>query len=354
MNNRPAQNIASTTGRFLVCLVFITALSLGIIQRVQAVDYPKLSNRSLNISDTTPGATNLTYTIRFSYPSPTTIGSIRLQLCTDGEIGGTCTSTGGSLAAAALSSQTGITGFSINSQSADEILLTRAPGAAGTGQSTYEFTGIDNPTGFPDTFFIRIQTYPTGDGSGVVNHASSVVSATTEPIIITTEVPPILYFCAALTLDEWCQNSVGNQINYGALSPATASASTSQFGVATNALGGYVVTINGNTMTSGFKTIDPIAVPTINLPGTAQFGLNLRANTDPAVGQDVIGTGIGTVAAAYDTPDTFQYTSGDTVATSVTGSLFNIFTVTYIVNVPPDQAAGVYSTTIAYICTAAF
>lgn len=351
---RPYQNIVSIKGRFLIwVLVLLAALALVFPALASAVEYPKLSNRSLTLDDVSPGAlTN--YIISYAYPSPTTIGSIRLLICTTAIIDEPCVNPGGDLSLANLDSQTGITGFSIFSQSSDEILLSRAPAAAGTVQSTYEFGDVSNPAGLAARFFIRIQTYPTADGTGVFNHASSVVSAITEPIVINTEVPPILYFCAGLTITQWCNNVTGNFIDYGTLSSVGPNYSTSQFGVATNAAGGYVVTVNGDTMTSGNKVIDALTVPTASSPGIPQFGINLRANTNPATGQDAVGAGVGVVGTDYDIPDSYKYADGDIVASAITGSFFNTFTVTYVVNVPSDQAAGVYNTTIGYICTAAF
>ena len=353
MINRSAKNIISTAGRFLIVLVFISVIILGQLGRVYAVDYPKLVNRSLNLDDTSPGATTA-YTISWQYPAPTTIGSIKFELCTDGFIDNPCVNPTGDMSAATLFSQSGITGFSILSQSAGDIVLTRAPGAAGTVQSTYVLNDVINPAGLQERLYIRISTYPTADATGALNHFSSVGSAISNPIVINTEVPPILFFCAALTITDWCAVLGGNQINYGDLSPITGDAATSQFGVATNAAGGYVVTINGNTMTSGNKTIAALSSPTAHTPGVPQFGLNLRANTSPALGSDITGTGTATVAAGYATPDLFQFNDGDVVATALSGTLFNTFTATYVVNVPPAQAAGVYNTTIAYICTAAF
>lgn len=352
--NRSAQNIVSTTGRFLLCLVLIV-IAAGIPLQVAFADpYPKLPNRSLRIDDATPGATT-DYYISFRYPADTIIGSIRFLMCDSAVIDDPCVNPGGDMSSALLGSQSGVTGFNITSQSANEILISRAANQfASTVQSTYRFDDVVNPTGLPQKFFIRIQTYPSDDGSSTFNHASSVVSATTEPIVITSEVPPILYFCAALFVTEYCQSIGGNFIDYGNLSSVTEDAAVSQFGAATNAPGGYVVTINGNTMTAGIRSIAPLAVPTINVPGTAQFGLNLRANTNPAIGQDVFGDGFGVVTANYNTPDQFMYQDGDIVATSATPTLFNTFTVTYLVNVPPTQEAGIYNTTVTYICTAAF
>ena len=354
---RPVQNIASTTGRFLIgliALVLLIVLAYPVVPFVSAADYPKLPNRSLALGSTIPGATTR-YTVSWMYSTATTVGSIRLEMCTNGVPDDPCTSPNGDMSAATLFSQTGETGFAIDSQTTNSILLTRAPDAVDTStQTTYVFDDVGNPTGLQKTFYLRISTYASADGSGTFNHFSSAVNATAEPIVITTEVPPILYFCAGLTIDTWCDNVVGDYIDYGNLSAVTGHYATSQFGVATNAPGGYGVTINGNTMTSGTRTIPQLLAPAAFTTGVAQFGLNLRANTNPATGQDVSGEGIGTVDSDYDVPDLFQYINGDNVANSVTGTMFNIFTVTYIVNIPATQPSGVYNTTIAYICTAAF
>ncbi len=148
--------------------------------------------------------------------------------------------------------------------------------------------------------------------------------------------------------------SGGNFINYGTLSSDTTKSGTSMFQVATNADGGYNVILEGNTMTSGNHTIDTLTSQASSLIGTSQFGINLRANTDPAAGSDLSGIGIGSVAADYDLPDLFKFNKGDILAGATTGSNYNTFTITYLVNVPPDLPAGIYNTTITLVCTAAF
>lgn len=340
-------------------LVVANILTAGLLMSVwpsqaQAFDYPKLLNRSLRLGSSVPGEAT-SYTLSWRYPSNTTIGSIKLVMCGDAYVLDPCSYTPpGDMSGANLASQTGITGFGISSQSANEIIMSRTPGAAGTVQSTYVFDNVINPTGPHSKFFVQIFTYPTNDASGSPNHISSVANATAEPIMINTDVPPMLWFCAALTVDEWCDNVNGNFIDYGNLSFENGHHASSQFGVATNALGGYTVTINGKTMTSGNKSIAALSTPQAYATGVPQFGINLRANTSPALGQDANGEGIGVVSPDYDTPDLYKFNDGDVVASAVTGSMFNTYTVTYILNVPPDQPAGVYNTTIAYICTAMF
>lgn len=353
--NRPSTDIVSTAGRFFIALILGVGMLLQLfVPIVSAADYVRPSQRSLSIGTTEPGATTI-YSFSWRYPSPTTIGSIRLEMCQTADVDIACVNPGANLSGATLFSQTGgVTGFSIFNQTTDTLILTRPSAAAGTTQSTYELANVINPPGLPVGFFVRISTYATTDASGLYNHLGSVINSTATPINITTVVPPILFFCAGLTIDEWCQNVSGNFIDYSDLSAAVTDVGVSQFGAATNAIGGYVVTINGNTLTSGNRTIAALNAPTTNSPGVPQFGLNLRANTNPATGQDAFGAGTGVVAPDYDTPDLFKFGNGDVVATAATATFFNTYTATYIVNIPPDQPSGIYNTTIAYICTAAF
>jgi hypothetical protein len=98
------------------------------------------------------------------------------------------------------------------------------------------------------------------------------------------------------------------------------------------------------------------------------LGLNLKANTVTDASANPIGLEVdpaadgvdlkGQSAAGYDTIDTFKFTTGDTVANSFNGgaggSDAQIYTVSYIANVPGNQPAGTYTTTLTYICTPTF
>lgn len=344
-------------GIVLGAVTLLGVVCLQIFNTVRAQEIPKLLQRTLNIHTSEPGAVT-DYTMSWRLPSNATVGSVRLELCIDPYLNDPCSYTpDGDFSGAVLDpgDQSGaVTGFSILSQTANEIILTRTPNVVGTGLSTYNFHNIQNPTGIHASFYVRVYIYTSADASGVPIFHAGIGSATASPIMITTTVPPILYFCAAITIDEWCDSISGNFINYGELDPVNGHSATSQFGVATNAPGGYIVTVTGNTMTSGNKVIESSGLLEPFTPGVPQFGLNLRANTLPAIGQDVLGAGIGVVAPDYDVPDLFKFNSGDVVASAPTGSMFNTYTVTYIVNVPPDLPAGIYNTTIAYTCTAAF
>jgi hypothetical protein len=135
----------------------------------------------------------------------------------------------------------------------------------------------------------------------------------------------------------------------------------------TNAGAGYVITVNGPTLTSGSNTVSAMGASTTGVRGTSQFGLNLKANTiatsNPTIGTEVApavnGTNYkGEAQAGYSTVDSFKFANNDSVAASTNGGAggtdAQIFTVAYIVNVPGSQPAGTYTTTLTYICTPTF
>jgi hypothetical protein len=135
----------------------------------------------------------------------------------------------------------------------------------------------------------------------------------------------------------------------------------------TNAGFGYNITVNGPTLTSGSNTITAMGSSTTGVRGTGQFGLNLKANTvatsTPAVGTEVAPAANGTnykgqAVLGYNSIDNFKFVTGDNVANSANGGAgatdAQIYTVSYIVNVPGSQAAGTYTTTLTYICTPTF
>ena len=110
-----------------------------------------------------------------------------------------------------------------------------------------------------------------------------------------------------------------------------------------------------------------MAASVAGVRGISQFGLNLKANTTttstPAIGTEVAPAANGTnyrgqAITGYSAVDTFKFVTADSVANSANGGAggtdAQIFTVSYIVNVPGSQPAGTYTTTLTYICTPTF
>jgi hypothetical protein len=257
--------------------------------------------------------------------------------------------------AAVLAGQSGEGGFSILPPDSGRIILERATAAApGGGQSQYIFDNVVNPNGVRATFYVRITTHASTDGSGAPIDFGAVVSSTAQGVGLSTEVPPILNFCVGVSIPGDCSTAEGNLIDLGDLSPKTTATGTSQMTVGTNAALGVTIGAYGTTMTSGNNTIPALVNPTVSAPGNAQFGLNLRANSSPAGGQEPSGIGVANPSPKYGVPNQFAFVSGDVVATSPDTTDIRKFTVSYIVNVPPSQVPGVYTATLTYICTASF
>ena len=314
----------------------------------------QLTQRSLQLGTTAAGAAT-THTFTFTYTSTTTVGSVVIEYCDSPLEQIACSAPPGlDASAATLTSQSGETGFSILSQNANQIVLTRAPIPASNIASTYQFSNVVNPTGSPGTFYARIATYATIDGTGAETDFGAAVNSTTQGVSISTEVPPILDFCVGQSIPTDCSSANGDVVDLGVLRSNVAATGTSQFVTGTNAQFGLAVTANGTTLTSGNNTIGALNAPTASAPGNAQFGLNLRANTNPPVGSNPQGSGTANPTSQYNIVNRFVFHPGDVVAATSGTTDIRKFTVSYVANIPPSQPSGVYTATLTYICTASF
>lgn len=356
----------------LAQLVFLL-LCAFVIFEPQASAVIRFNNRSLYINSSVPSATT-SYKVSFTYNNDsvwtTTVGSIDLLFCYDPIPSEPITSfnpvdhhpcvtpAGLDVSHAVLSSQTGETGFSILRQSTNEIVLTRTPGAVSETPSTYTFDNIKNPTDTTHSFAIRMGDYPTTDASGQLINLGSVVSQVTNSIEIDTQVPPVLTFCVGGQVSRDCSQVGSNSVDLGDLFPQTTADVTSQMAVATNAHSGFVITANGPTMEAGTHVIPALTTPTVSAAGNNQFGINLRANTDPEpIGTDIDNSPLtpnAVVMPNYNTPNRYMYKDGDEVAEGSGPNLGTIYTVTYIINDAPDLHPAQYSTSISYICSGRF
>ena len=322
----------------------------------------RFQNRSLLISDPTPGATT-SYTVSLTYNNQdvptTTVGSMDLLFCNDPIPTDPCDAPVGldvSNAILTPENQTGETGFSILSATSNHIVLTRTPGTVGETPSTYKFTNIVNPTGTFSAFSVRLSDYASTDASGPLINLGSIRSQVTTGVTIETQVPPFLLFCVSHQVAPDCGSTDGiNYIDLGEVDETKPLTTTSQMAAETNAISGYAITVNGQTLAVGPHVIDALQSPTISAPGNTQFGINLIENTNPAMGADPDGRSDDTsVEPNYSIPNEFMYHDGDTIAISNRASLEKRYTVSYIINASPSLHAGVYSTTLTYICSGRF
>lgn len=341
-----------------ICTEEFVALALALsVFAMPVAATTRFETRGLFMQSTNPGDTT-SYTITLRFMSPDDVGSVDLLFCNDPIPYMPCvTPTGLDVSHATLSNQSGETGFSILSESQNHIILTRTPTAPTyPSESSYTLSGIINPTDTSQAFAIRMKSLTSTDGTGATVDFGSVRGQVQPGIELVTQVPPMLIFCAAQTVDDNC---TGTDETYyhdmGTLSPKDTLTAQSQMAVGTNASQGFVITANGSPMAAGTSVIASPSVPTPSQPGTNQFGINLVENTAPAIGSDPEGTWANAVPAAdYSIPNEYKFVSGDVVAYSPNVSLMRKFTVSYILNSNKDLRAGVYTTTVTFIASGRF
>lgn len=332
------------------------------------------------------------------------VGSMTFQYCTTAAPvpnGLNCTAPGGiNVSGATQTADTGASGFTTLSTSnatdnattspeINKITIGRSSAATltlsgGSLVTTKEFSNIINPTSAM-TFFVRIATYTSLNGTGAPLETGTVAAATSTQIDLSGTMPESLVFCAGAKIS--LTNSVPDcsTVTTGAVafdrlfSPTDTALATSQMAASTNAGQGYAIAVHGPTLTSGSNTIAAMATTDTSKHGISQFGMNLvlNAGTEYANapnftnmvavnepnGANIAPTSNGTnyrgnPKTAYATAGSFTYIDGDVVADSSNGSLggtdAQIYTNSYIVNVPGSQPAGTYSSTLTYICTPTF
>ena len=150
-------------------------------------------------------------------------------------------------------------------------------------------------------------------------------------------------------------------LNLGNASTSATLTGTANFGVRVYLASGYAVFTRGGLPTSeGGATVPGMPVSTTPTIGTAQFGINLVANTSPttfgALPQQLpdASFSFGSVAANYNTTNFFRYVDGDQVAQSTQSSGVTNYTISYVVNISPITAAGVYSLSHQMIVVATY
>lgn len=317
----------------------------------------RLTDRSLFMNTTEPGATT-SYTISFNYMTPSPIGSIDLEFCNSPIPYEPCiTPTGLNISGAALTDQTGETGFAITTRTANHIVLSRPPSPVASGtRGTYTLSNIVNPTDQTKAFAIRLRTHAATTTNGPHVDFGSVRGQVGKGIVIETQVPPMLIYCMAEQVADNCESTNENYYtDMGDLSPTTTLTAQSQMAVGTNASGGFAITAYGNPPTAGTNVVDAPAQPTASRPGTTQFGINLVENTAPAIGNNPEGVWANAQPTTdYNQANRYKYVPGDIVASSPNVSLMKKFTVSYIFNTSPNLRAGVYTTTINFVASGRF
>ena len=369
-----------------LCLLIAVATILPVMQASAA----ELQPRSLTLVGNThdgadagtenDGATQpsglVDHLFTFSIPSAVSVGSMKLEYCTIAS--GTCTApTDVDVSTATLGANTGaITNFTMGTRTANSAILTRTAAASASGSVTVRLDSVVNPSVL-GTFFVRLTTYSGTDGATGPMDNGTVTASTAQAIELSGTMPESLIFCTGGTVTANCATTTSGAVSFNQLfSPTSTSYATSQMAASTNAGQGYVITVNGATLTSGANSIPAMAAAAGPTVGIAQFGMNLKENLTTLDGDNLtpdFGAELtaasdavdykGQALSGYNTADTYKFLSGDPVANSAYDGAANttlgptnsqVYTASYIVNVAGNTYAGTYTTTLTYICTPTF
>lgn len=364
-----------------LCIVLVAA-AITSVYSAPSAHADQITTRSLTlVAGATDGGSKpggvVNHAFVFTVPSVgnQNIGSIKFEYCTVAVQVACVAPTGMSASAATFGNETGsaVTGFSMvnGSRTANSYHITRSA-ASVTANSVVkiQINNVTNPTPTNYTFFVRITTFSGTDGVTGPVDTGSVAASTATQIVVTGVMPEALTFCTGATVAKTlgvpdCTTATPGAINFNQLfSPSDTATATSQMAASTNAASGYVITVNGTTLTSGANTIPAMTTAAAKTRGKSEFGLNLKLNTVStstiAVGAEVDaapdGTNLrGQAKTGYNTVDTFKFNPGDVVAASdfnVAGPTNpQIYTVSYIADVAGNQISGTYVATLTYICT---
>jgi hypothetical protein len=158
--------------------------------------------------------------------------------------------------------------------------------------------------------------------------------------------------------------AVNGSVDFGVLSQTTTETGTASVSVRTYLAEGYVMRIVGDPLsyTTGGNThvLSTPNTPVESAIGTEQFGINLKANTNPAtfganpvqVPDDTFSFGQPT--ADYNTPNMYMYQSNSQVATSNRSSGQTNYTISMIVNISNVTPAGRYEGALSVVVTSTF
>ena len=335
----------------LICMVLIWTPFFHQNQKAEAAI---LSSRDVVVLNSNPSVVT-SHIYSFTIASNTLVGSMKFEYCINSPtVGGSCTVPPGlSLSSAVISSQIGAAGFSIDgSSTVSTLILTRPPAPVSPGPASYTFSNVINQSGNL-TVFVRVSTYASVDATGPLTDEGAVVYSTARGLGVGGYVPPYLLFCVGVTVTTNCTASSGALLDFGELSSTSTKTSSSEFSGSTNDPGGFSTTVIGQTMTAGNEVITPMGAVQFSLPGTGQFGMNLRANSSPNIGAEPVGPGTSVPVAQMNIPNKFFF-GQQVVANSTLSTDFTKLTASYIVNVSPSQRPGIYNTTLTYIAMAAF
>ncbi len=359
-------------------LLVVTGISSGFIGHASA---NQVTARSITISNSNGGTNNVAYTLAFTTATTSNVGGIVVDFCSnDPIIGDSCTAPAGfdvNKSTTTIGTQVGITGNSIDTtnSTANKLILTRTASSISTGTAVSiplgdgSTTGFHNPTAI-GSYFARIYTYATtaaaqghstNSPSGYVDYGGIALS-TAAVINITAKVQETLSFCVYKTAcGDDPSFTLGHAVGTATVIDSTAvDTQPANFSISTNANGGVVVRMKGDTLKSGSNTIAAAGSSAATITaGTAAFGARVSTSgtniTPTAPYNNGSGTQYGLDITTSNTPNTnVTSTYGGQIATLSGPTTASVSTVTFAATASATTPAGTYTAAEQLIATGTF
>jgi len=301
-------------------------------------------------------STSNTHTFNYTVATTANIGSVKFEYC-NAASGACVTPTGLTTTSATMGAQSGsgCVGFTmVNTTNGAPYITRTAASCTATTAVSYALGAITNPSTTNTTFYVRITSYTSTTATTGATDTGTVATSTANQITVTADVDETLTFCVYTGAN--CAAS-GSSVTLGSLNSSALTGGISKMDAGTNATSGYAIQYTGPTLTSGANTIPAQGASAGgSTPGTSQFGINATGANTGVAGSAAPSGGSGTAATNYNVVNQYAFVASTltTIASHTGPTNSTTFTVSYIANIGTAQAAGAYTSTITYICTATF
>jgi hypothetical protein len=394
------KNLKSTFARPLYGLAAVALLVAAVAPTLfsRNVEAAQVTTRSVKMSNATPGATGVKYTVSFVVGTIGNIQGVNVDFCggnaSDTPIIGdsNCTiPTGMSLAGVTVTSPTtglnpttGWTASVINSSHTASITNASGASVSNGATVTFELNGITNPTatavpGSLKTFYARITTFATSAAAGsytsgtpgsYVDYGGAALSVASS-VQITAKVMETLTFCVSGSSITSCSSglttpsvdlgaTVGSNVILDSNAVYTANAYTQ---TSTNASGGAIVRLKTTSSTTCAGLSRDSGATCTFIPAVGGTTAAITAGT-AAFGMCVTpGTANTTATSPYNHVSCTQYGMDNTAATGTYGSQIYSSTgplnqendtLKYAATASNTTPAGIYTSTQSLIATGTF
>lgn len=363
-------------------VAMVVALLLATVMPA-LVSAEQVTERSIELSNSSVSATNVTYSVNFT--SVGAAGAFVVDFCSNSPvIGEACTAPGGFVATAAASTTSGFTG--VADLDTNTIRVTGTIGA--TTAVSVDVTGITNPSA-AGPLYARIVTFDTEAHADAYTSAIPGADKVDEGGVAMSITPTVGVSGAVLESMTFCVSKTAPTANCGgvdapvlalgetvgstvALVPTAVSTGVINTQISTNASGGVVVRLKSNAIGCGglLRAGAPSAcdiLPALTggiAANEAKFGVKTATSTD--TGTDPNGTYQPVSGSGYNsTTYALNYASNN--ATGVTSTFGDPFldtadapannknmALTFGASVTNSTPAGLYSADISLIATGKF